>query len=896
MLRTCYTLALVLFCAALPAVADEPYIAGFENSEISKSLKGAVLVDELNCAACHQVPETFQKSMRRAPRLQNVGARVNPYYIEAFLAAPGRAKPGTTMPDVLGHLPKSESAESAKALTHYLLSLGKAGFQPDTPDGAAVERGETLFHEVGCVACHSPRDAAGAETMADDSIPLGALEGKYRVKSLSDFLKNTHKVRPGGRMPDMRLQGRQYDDIANYLLKNTRTPGHLKYVLYQGKVWEGLDINVEKRKAGHANDFGLAQFGNLAHNSCIIFDGYLNATQAGEYTFFVELNGGDLHVNGKAVIELKPHHHRGPKKVEGKAQLKAGWNTIQLKYFHMGRKPKKFTMELAGPGLTRAPIPSSMLSISTEPIPAHKPSVPDADLIAKGRDLFVKMRCVSCHDDVKVANAQPPPTPPALAKTRTNAGCLSGKAGNWPDFRLSDSQRSHLQELVTQVPRFKMSPAEQIDKTLASMNCIACHARDGVGKISTKRDEYFIGEHKELGNEGRIPPPLTGVGAKLQRSWLEAVLLHGHRQRKYVKSSMPNFGGENVGHLVDLFESVDTMRAVTFDAPADVAAHKEAGRKMVGGEGFTCIACHDFNGQKSAAGGLELIDIPARLEKDWFYNFMLNPAHFRPGIVMPPYWPGGKSLRQDILGGDSKKQIDAIWTYLQDGKKVKAPVGLSRQASELRVADETVMVRGRGTKAGYRGIGVGYPNGINLGFDSEQMSLMYLWKGDFAATRTGGWSMRGEQRIEFEPGIPFHRLKAMDELWPYKRKTDYLFPHDHGYQYRGYYLNKGKSPTFMYEYGEVAVEDFFADTKDGATAYFQRTIRFDAKTDPAPFHFRAGTGNSVEKIDDTTFKVDRLTLKSSRPGLVRESGPKKEVLIPLDLKQGKSELTVEYRW
>ena len=40
-------------------------------------------------------------------------------------------------------------------------------------------------------------------------------------------------------------------------------------------------------------------------------------------------------------------------------------------------------------------------------------------------------------------------------------------------------------------------------------------------------------------------------------------------------------------------------------------------------------------------------------------------------------------------------------------------------------------------------------------------------------------------RIEFPPGIPFFELKSLDDEWPYKGKTNYSFPQDHGYQYRG---------------------------------------------------------------------------------------------------------------
>ena len=172
---------------------------------------------------------------------------------------------------------------------------------------------------------------------------------------------------------------------------------------------------------------------------------------------------------------------------------------------------------------------------------------------------------------------------------------------------------------------------------------------------------------------------------------------------------------------------------------------------------------------------------------------MRQPSRFHPTVIMPSYWPGGQAIRKDVLNGNTDQQIEALWAYLSDGARAKNPKGLSRQSNELRVADETVMCRGRGV-ASYRGIGVGYPERISLAFDSEEMSLRQMWKGEFADIDHGSFRARGEERIVFPAGVPFHRLATMDDNWPYKGKTNYTFPQDHGYQYRGYRLDKNKLP------------------------------------------------------------------------------------------------------
>ncbi|MCP5556024.1 MAG: hypothetical protein H7A54_20460 [Akkermansiaceae bacterium] len=44
------------------------------------------------------------------------------------------------------------------------------------------------------------------------------------------------------------------------------------------------------------------------------------------------------------------------------------------------------------------------------------------------------------------------------------------------------------------------------------------------------------------------------------------------------------------------------------------------------------------------------------MNPEWFHDYLLNPAGYRPGTLMPPLWPGA-ILNKDVLGGDTEKQI-----------------------------------------------------------------------------------------------------------------------------------------------------------------------------------------------------------------------------------------------
>jgi len=863
-------------------------------SRLDPELKGQVLIEELNCAACHSGDLSFSARSKRAPRLADVGSRVNPHYLPAFLRDPQGTKPGTPMPNLLATLGEEERPQAAASLAQFLLSLKKNGFALQAPDAVAAEQGKRLFHSRGCAACHSPRNDQGKELLPQTSVPLGALEKKYSVKSLVDFLRQPHASRPSGRMPDLRLQGQDLECIAHYLLQNTRVPGSLAYTLYRGPVWEGLDSEkVKAERAGQVKDFVLASLGNVPHHTAIRYEGWMNLANAGRYTFFVKMNGGSLVVDGTPIVTQDPSDRRGVKQLEGSAELAAGWRKIQLTYFHTGRDPA-FSFEMAGPQSDRQAIPPSMLSVSNEKIPAFEPLQVDAGLAARGREYFGKLGCANCHDDLQV----PPRPAPAFGKLDSSRGCLSGAAGPWPRFDLNAEQRQCIARALPRSEQPLLNDKQRLVKTLVAFNCIACHERAGLGGIAPERKALFTGTQPEMGDQGRLPPPLTHVGAKLKPEWIGEVLLRGKRQRGYLDASMPQFGEANVGHLVDLFGKVDELEAATIPAVADVQESKNAGHRLIGVGGLSCIACHDFNGQKSGGvSALDLVTVTERLQKNWFHLYLREPSRFHPLVIMPTYWPDGKAALPAILGGDAGQQIEALWLYLEDGPRVRKPVGLSRQSNELRVGDGAEICRGR-SPVGYRGIAVGYPERINLAFDSEEMALRQLWKGEFANVDLGSFQPRGTDRISFPPGIPFHRLKSLEDNWPYKGKTSYPFPQDQGYQFRGYHLDPLRRPTFLYHYGDIAVEDGFEDVRDkSGTAYFKRTLIFEAPAEQSPFYFRAAAAKSVTRESDRSFGLEplRLRITSEHKGIVREGNPA-EVLIPLTLPQGRSLLTVEYQW
>ena len=229
------------------------------------------------------------------------------------------------MPDVLASLGAEERRQSARAITHFLLSLRKNEFSLQPPDAVAAGHGQRLFVSRGCAACHQPPESNGTGPLAASSVPLPELESKYSFRSLTAFLREPHQSRPSGRMPDLRLSPQDSERIAHYLLQRTRVPGALAYTLYRGQVWEGLNSEeVRAERAGQVRDFALKSLGEVGHHTAIRYEGWMKIATRGKYRFFLKMNGGSLMVDGQSLVVQEPSDGRGVKEWDVELELESG--------------------------------------------------------------------------------------------------------------------------------------------------------------------------------------------------------------------------------------------------------------------------------------------------------------------------------------------------------------------------------------------------------------------------------------------------------------------------------------------------------------------------------------------------------------------------------------------
>jgi mono/diheme cytochrome c family protein len=904
----CPTQGVTRFATA--ASPEHPVVPAFDriySAENADAVEGGrLLLTELNCVSCHK-PEgevDVLLKAKQAPILSTLGRRVEIEWLPKYLSSAHATKAGTTMPDLFAGLDDAAKQKSVTALTHLLAMTG--GVTDSMGDTSAVIRGEKLFHTVGCVACHAPiREGAAAPPY---SVPLGAVADKYSLNGLTAFLKDPLAVRPSGRMPNFKLDDKQTRDIASFFFRDKKIAANVSYAYYEGN-WQKLpDFDSLKPKAeGQASGFDVGarqrndQFG-------LRFTGFIHLPDSGDYRFFLGSDDGSrLLIDGKQVVlndDVHPHSVK-----EGKARLNEGVHKVLVDYFEGGGE-ESLTVEIQGPGLAKQPLASITTITQERPVKevAGEVFTFSNELAQEGKRIFASVGCASCHT-LKLGGEQIKSTATAKKLSELSnfeAGCLAAApVKEVPHYRLSDAQRSQLAAALKGLQTAADdTPEKSIHRTLAQFNCFACHSRNKIGGVDEARNAFFTSTMKEMGDEGRIPPPLDGAGDKLTDKWLKGILDNGANDRPYMLTKMPQFGGGNIGHLTAALQKVDLKNAAEFaEYSLPDSKMKAIGRRFAGETGLACVKCHTFD--KFKATGIQSIDLTImaqRLRKDWFHRYMARPQTFRPGTRMPAPWPFGQASIRDVLDGNVGQQMQAVWLFLEDGKKAGIPPGLNKGGIILKPDTTPIIYRNFIEGVSPRGIAVGYPEGVHLCFDADTISLALIWENDFIDAAKH-WNGRGQgfQRplgdnvYNLVRGVPFATLENAKVTWP----TDPAAKQ--GYRFRGYRFNSSRQPVFNYSAGRILISDAIVPRRnDKQLASFERTLTLESPSPVDGLFYRAAAASKIENSDGNFVLDDHLKLTldgaAAKDAVIRQSGGKTELLVPVKFADGRAQISLIYEW
>ena len=819
---------------------------------------------------------------------------------------------------------------SAMLLLLQLVLTNRCGAQ-ESPIVGAFERharhaemspiaaGLLLLTELNCTSCHVPPDER-PELRPRGAPNLSGVAQRVRTNWIREFLLSPSTTKPGTTMPDV-LSGHRPDvqvDAVEALVAYLRTLNEaLPEIKATGanpvlhEFWNRGDVAAGHQLyhqigcvACHEPDSDDRHSGtNTSNQEPLPWQDLdadevraLGLTAAMRETRSIPFSNlrDKYTLRGLTQFLLDPHAVRPGGRMPDFGLLAS--EAADLAAFLVGRYTGNVQGQRGVVGQKKQPASATRRALG---IDAANASNSNAD---RGLRLFREYGCVNCHavaqteDDMKAAI----PTLLALArhmndKSRLDHGCLSpvARVGNEAPlavYSLDETQRRALVQSIIAIGRGVETA--YADFSLMQRDCLACHERDQRGGVGRGRRQYFETVHAiDLGDEGRLPPSLTGVETKLRRNWLERVLRGKGRIRAHMHARMPGFDSDLIRQLTrqwvaaqstasnasangDVDSAADTKRSV--EPRVREAERLEAGRTLLN---IGCVECHSVRGLAvPGVVGVDLHGIDERVTYDWFRRFLVDPAAVKARTRMPTFFPNGQSQNNQVMNGDVDQQIQAIWQYLKVVDKHSLPEKIeiaSARDTELVPSEQPSILRTFMNRAGTHAIAVGDPVGVHYALDAERLFLAEIWRGRFLDARST-WYDRfatpvdplGTDVVGVSMSPEWAVLTDVRGVWQGDTSSN-------ASKFQGYRLDKQGKPTFQYQVGGYTVEDTMSATAAGASSLARRIrVRVVADEGDAPSKllvFRPFTGGSaMEESHDKQPTAQRAAGTSKARSDVRE--------------------------
>ncbi len=729
--------------------------------------------------------------------------------------------------------------------------------------------GRLLITEMGCAACHSTTDLA---FRAKSGPGLEGAGVRLSRDWVARFIADPASVKPGTTMPDM-LGGRPENQrveiaasIADYLTS-------LRQPMAEVKGSGALPVPHQFWLRGDA-DQGRQSFHHVGCVACHAPDPKHEtvAVAASPTDQLLEL----LDEDELAELGLSGASRPGP--VQSLGDPAAKYSAHSLTSFLLN--PETVRPSGRMPNLKLSPTEAA--DIAAYLIRDRSPQPPASETsfnvaspasiapasIAKGREWFTQLRCNTCHGGTETATVGLPALTPLDRlgeKISGGSGCVAphsdaARTATIPHFIVDDAQRAGIVAALSSIgPNGSIGPMRaeaNLQLSMLQLNCLACHERDSIGGVARDRRPYFetVG-NADLGDEGRLPPPLSRVEHKVQPAWLTRVLQGNGTIRPHMHVRMPKMPGDWVKRLSSEFESARESVTVrpqgdpkkAWPQPADTKA-TDVGRLMMDSG---CVQCHSFRGEAlPGVIGVDLSGIGDRMQPQWFLALLRDPGAMKPRTRMPNFFPDGVSQHPDLLGGDRDRQIAAMWGYLTDLSKQPLPAKIEEARAadyELRPVDRPIILRTFMRDAGTHAIAVGFPDGLNIAVDASQARLAAVWRGRFLDAQ-GTWFIRAAP-----PADPLG-----DSLMTLSSQPSFLATPESKpagtigitTPFRGYRLDDRGVPMFQYRFGSVDIDDTIEPDADSQQNLVRRLVARPSVATSAT----ATTGNAAAK-SPLTFRI-----------------------------------------
>ncbi|MDA7916177.1 hypothetical protein N9B94_02980 [Verrucomicrobia bacterium] len=712
-------------------------------------------------------------------------------------------------------------------------------------EGDDAEKGLLLISEFGCANCHQPTEKEAQHLTRipapDLSVSVGRKRSGFVHRWLSDPESHTHSTMP---------------NVMHGLSKSERLGVAAKLQAY---------LNAHARKDA------------LAPVASVDGEEKKQSIKRGEVLY---------ETIGCEACHVSPYQSRFSVRIHQLPFLSDKYREGGLKAFLLDPRSQRPSGKM--PRVPMTDQEAEDVSVYLENIPWN-PTI-DVDVseslddIAEGAQAFRDFHCARCHgelDDESEPLSLSALTP--LASLGMDRGCLSKAPGKGvPLYYIGDRERNWIVAALKGLAKgTKPTESSRIRAGMATLGCYSCHERDGLGGPVKSQLSKFLSSGEDMGDEGRFPPTLGGVGRKLQLDAMRKIISGNGSVRPYMTTRMPDFGLNHAMELSSLFATTDhDPNEVPSPRSGDEnkVGRNMYGRALVGTAGLSCITCHDLGGKRSLGiRALDLAHSPDRLRAEWFRDYLIDPAKFRPGTRMPSFWPKGKMMVKGH-GNTTARQIDSVWVYLSELDQSRLPEGMEKKGNyELKPKGSPLVFRTFMAKAGMHAVALGFEEGVHAAFDADKVRWVEAWKGRFLDAESS-WDDRftplvgplGESVVDL-PGGDWIRRNVDDG-----GKVSLSFG--------GYRMNDEGDPQLLINAGGVKLSDQLSASSNR----LDRRLKVGGK---GRFWIKALEGKVIREADNGWINDQGLGVISNSQSKLFQQGEQQQLWLLLE-----GQLDFNWQW
>jgi len=618
---------------------DQPMLAkGHTESQCAKCHAGVVevphaeklntgvfLIEKYGCSGCHKI-RGWENLRKVGPDLTKVASKTSEEWIFRWIKEPRGFRP-TRMPQIWDvRTPDQEPAAmkarndtEANAVVAYVMEKSGRETQPEPPTGDSAA-GQKSFESVGCMACHRIGDdkrglmqieAASFRTHGPN---LDGTGSKLNAGWLYGWIRNPKGYWPETLMPNLRLTEKEAADITAYLmgLRNDAFLARPRPAL--DKTIRDTIIRVEFLEQQYPIVEARKKLDAMGDKERTLF---LGEKVIGRYGCFGCHNIAGFEKTSPIGVELT---EEGSKLVE---RLYFGYLLDQLPH----TLPAWLKQKLIEPRV----------------FDRDKPALKPEELLR-----MPKFHLPEAEAEAIVTAV--------LSFTKEQIPLAAQK-------QLSADERY----------------VEQGRRLVRDYNCEGCHQIGAKGgAIRAVIESQLKAAGGEVLQAQALSPPMLyndksklGEGARVHTDWLHGFLKDpSNLVRPWLQVRMPSFefGEEQLNAVTRYFAAQDRVPYPFEPKPVIDPSLLATGKDLF--VKWQCVKCHVVAGklpnQDPANMAPDLVLVPRRLRAEWLSLWLEDPLRILPGTRMPANFPADpkENAFPEILGGDQKKQIEAVRAYL----------------------------------------------------------------------------------------------------------------------------------------------------------------------------------------------------------------------------------------